>query len=261
MLTMPNATTRLSTLSRCAGNHSKGRGNRGYHAPRYLLSGLLRCGTCGSNFIMANADRYRCSSHTNGGQHCCSHKRTVARTVIEPILLRGLKQDLLSSAALAEVRKLVAQAQRNKKSMRSAAERELKQLDASIERVTDAIAVVGMSRALREKLAALETKRTEVKAQLRGADVAGAVDVLPRVVDGWRALVDDLEALGQHPHARPEEVDEARERLGRLIGPVQLLPEGDHLVATVGLDVHELVGRPYIGVVAGVGFEPTTFGL
>src|SRR5262249_49171322 len=38
-------------------------------APKYLLSGLLKCGVCGSNFVMAGAKHYACASRTNGGGH------------------------------------------------------------------------------------------------------------------------------------------------------------------------------------------------
>src|SRR5262249_48268190 len=34
-------------------------------APKYLLSGLLKCGVCGSNFVMAGATQYACASRTN----------------------------------------------------------------------------------------------------------------------------------------------------------------------------------------------------
>jgi hypothetical protein len=39
--------------------------------PRYLLSGLFRCESCGSNFTMVNKHSYACSSFING--RACSN--------------------------------------------------------------------------------------------------------------------------------------------------------------------------------------------
>ena len=240
---------------------------KGYHVSRYLLSGILQCGECGANFIMADSRSYRCSSHTNGGQHCCSNGQSVRREVVEGIVLRGVKQDLLSDDALTEVRRVIAKAQRGQKSRKTTAQRELKKVEAAIERVTDAVADMGISRALREKLSTLEASRDELETQLRviqpDADVAA---LLPRAMDRWRKLVDEMENLGQHPDVRPEDIAEARERLAGLLGRVQLVPEGDHLVAEVGLQSLEIQSPTksramHIRVVAGAGFEPATFGL
>ena len=236
---------------------------------RYLLSGILQCGVCDSNFIMADARCYRCSSHTNGGQHCCSNGIRVRRDVVEPIVLRGVKQDLLSDAALAEVRHIVAKAQRGKKKLHATARHKLRDVEAAIERVTDAIAEAGISRALRDKLQDLEQRRDDLENQLRAAEQdTGAIDLVPRVIDQWRELVGNMEHLALHPDARPEDMAEAREHLARLIGRVRLMPKDGELVAQVDGEQVALAGlrapedsTAHIRVVAGVGFEPTTFGL
>jgi hypothetical protein len=35
--------------------------------PRFLVSGLLRCGHGGSSYAIAGRDIYKCSGHTSGG--------------------------------------------------------------------------------------------------------------------------------------------------------------------------------------------------
>jgi site-specific DNA recombinase len=41
--------------------------------PKYLLSGLLQCGLCGSNLIVSGpAQGYVCATRVNGGLHACS---------------------------------------------------------------------------------------------------------------------------------------------------------------------------------------------
>ena len=159
---------------------------------------------------MADSRSYQCSSHTNGGQHCCSNGQRVRRDVVEGILLRGIKKDLLSPDALAEVRRLIAQAQRGQKLRQTAAQRELRTVNAAIERVTDAIAEIGVSRSLRDKLRTLETERDELETNLRVAQPRGDVSaLLPRAMDRWHKLVDEMENLGQHPDVRPEDIEEA----------------------------------------------------
>ena len=64
---------------------------------------------------------------------------------------------------------------------------------------------------------------------------------LPFCPERWRKLVDEMENLGQHPEVRPEDIEEARERLaGLLLGRVQIVPEDGHFVAEVGLQSLEI---------------------
>ena len=72
-------------------------------------------------------------------------------------------------------------------------------------------------------------------------------------------MVDGMEELALHPDAKNEDVQEARERLSNMLH-VRMVPENGQLVAEVSLA--GLGNEPsYIPLVAGVGFEPTTFGL
>jgi site-specific DNA recombinase len=238
---------------------------------RYLLSGMLVCACCDAHFVMVNRERYGCSSRANGSAHACSNDLLVARNVVEPIVLRTVKMELLSDEALAEMRAYVADAQRGKRSHRSVTAGDVQAVEKQIDKVTDAIATVGLSKALRTKLLALEQQRDALEGALRALD-AEPVDLAPRMLNGWRKLVGNMEDLARHPDARPADVEEARERLAALIGKVRMIPQGRQLVAEVGL--HGLVGigdprervetwadPEFISLVAGVGFEPTTFGL
>ena len=134
-------------------------------------------------------------------------------TPVEGIVLRGVKRDLLSDEALEEVRRAIAKAQRGQKSRKTAARGELRKVEAAIERITEAIAEVGISRSLREKLIALEADRDKLEAESH-VDVAV---LLPRAMDRWHRLVDEMENFGQHPDVRPEDIDEAQERLAGLL--------------------------------------------
>ena len=65
--------------------------------PRRLLSGLLRCGVCGSGMAIHDRDRtgksrVRCSRYRESG--ACSHRRMYYLEAIETIVLEGLRDAL-----------------------------------------------------------------------------------------------------------------------------------------------------------------------
>ena len=70
-------------------------------SPKYLFSGLLQCGECGANYVMADTYRYGCASHLNRGRTVCSNGLRVARYLVESRLLEGVKRDLLSEDGIA----------------------------------------------------------------------------------------------------------------------------------------------------------------
>jgi hypothetical protein len=63
--------------------------------PRYLFSGLLKCGCCGSNYVIAGAKHYACASYVNG--KACSNSVPVRRDAVEEALLAGIRDELLSA--------------------------------------------------------------------------------------------------------------------------------------------------------------------
>jgi hypothetical protein len=64
------------------------------------------------------------------------------------------------------------------------------------DRVTDAIATVGLSTALRAKLAELELQRGELEQKLRLGDPE-PFEFGPELIDGWRQMIDGLENLSR----------------------------------------------------------------
>jgi site-specific DNA recombinase len=74
--------------------------------PKYLLSGLLTCGECGSKFIIVNRTSYGCGGYLNG--KLCSNGLIVKRSLAEQLLLAGIRADLLTPEVEAEVRQRFA---------------------------------------------------------------------------------------------------------------------------------------------------------
>ena len=52
--------------------------------PKYLLSGLLYCGICGSNLVASGPRQgYVCSSRVNGASHACANRLRLPRVRLE----------------------------------------------------------------------------------------------------------------------------------------------------------------------------------
>jgi len=61
--------------------------------PRYLLSGLLKCGACGGGFSKVSQSHYGCSTARNKGT--CRNLLTVRRDALEAKVLDGLRHQLM----------------------------------------------------------------------------------------------------------------------------------------------------------------------
>jgi len=66
--------------------------------PRYLLSGLLVCGTCGGSFVKYNAERFSCAAARMKGT--CDNRLTIRRDVLEKTVLDGLQHRLMDPELL-----------------------------------------------------------------------------------------------------------------------------------------------------------------
>lgn len=80
--------------------------------PRYLLSGLLECGLCGSKLIVIGGSqrRYACSANHAGGPHACENAATVPRAIAETAILEPVLERLLTPAAVTEGIRLMREA-------------------------------------------------------------------------------------------------------------------------------------------------------
>jgi site-specific DNA recombinase len=237
---------------------------------KYLLSGLMVCGECGANYIMQDTRAYGCSGHTSGGKYLCSNGVRVKQKVAEASLLKNIKKRLLSDEMAAYVEKQFRAAIRDMGAHDDgpAIESELAGIERKIGKVVDAIESVGISDSLAERLRKLEADKQDAGERLKAAQIDlepldALPDLVPMLVEGWRALVADFEALAGNPNVEPGELDTARGHLHALLGQVTLKPKDGVLWAHPALKTKgltEVSPLPLI-VVAGAGFEPATFGL
>jgi DNA invertase Pin-like site-specific DNA recombinase len=245
--------------------------------PRHLFSGLMKCGVCGGGIVNLNAERAGCANARNKGT--CDNKRTIRRDTLETTVLDGLKNHLMDPELCA----LFAEeytAHRNQLLMDHNAElvgarAELGKITREIDRLIQAIIDGVPGAQVKDKMGQLEARKIELEAKLEDGEEE-TVLIHPEMGRYYRDQVAALsEALGDEDY-RAEAVAIIR----TLVDKVVLTPIEFDGKKTVAIDLHgELAGilslasnakKPLkesdfcvesIKLVAGVGFEPTTFRL
>jgi hypothetical protein len=133
--------------------------------PRYLLSGLMRCGSCGGAYTKINAHLFGCATARNKGT--CSNRLNIRREEIEKLVLGGLKGRLMQP----ELFKVFAEEfAREFNRLRAAegneieqAKSELAAVERRLRKIVEAIADGVPARTLKEELLRLETRQDELR--------------------------------------------------------------------------------------------------
>jgi site-specific DNA recombinase len=144
----------------------------------HLLSGLLRCGSCGASMSVVSRRKkgavsyanFGCSANHSKGEHICSNNLTVSERKVNEAVLDAVRKLLESPKFGDRFVEVYEKRQKEKKARggvdREAVQREVRALEARVEKVTEAIATVGHSDTLLAKLRAEETKLAEARAKL-----------------------------------------------------------------------------------------------
>ncbi len=263
-----------------------------YNRPQYLLSGLLECGVCGGGVSKINKERYGCSSARNKGESVCANKTTIKREVLEYKVLHALqthllRDDLVKVFCEEYTRHLNAlnAAHRSGLERSKSEKRKLEKEKANIiQAIKDGVPATMVKDALedianREKV--LESAIKEHASEPRPL-------IHPAMAQHYRKEVSRLRETLSSAHSA-----QAREHLRGLIEKIVLTPKSDH-EGGYSIDLHgDLAGilsiakqedamfqqghiakrpkvliandnlrfEPSLELVAGAGFEPTTFGL
>ena len=229
--------------------------------PGYLFSGLLRCASCGANLVIANKTSYACASRINGGG--CSNDAYVRRVEIEVGLLRGIQEKLREQHVVEEARRRILAALRQADKTASPSPARIAQLEREVAALVDAVAsgALRSSQALAQRLVAAESELEKLKSP-RPDSIRPTVEALvPGIVDTYLRAVDALaDTLAR------TDVDRAREELRQRIGVIEVEVDAQQVrfrteAGAIESALQRLAGSQQISVVAGVGFEPTTFGL
>ncbi len=249
----------------------------GTHRPRSLLSGLLFCGCCGGPYALRGQDRYACSNHVMSGT--CSNSRSIPREALESRVLAGLKDKLMSPEVAAEAMRAY-QEERNRinRDRRLSGDQERRALEKAEKAIKEIVAAIengAYSRSLGDRLAALEKERDTLTERLTQAP-QDLPDLHPNIAEHYRRKIERLISALANPEITPD----AGEAIRSLVERVTLAPgvKRGEMLATLHGDLGTILewtahrgmqknktdtrfGGMSVSVVAGIGFEPTTFRL
>ncbi len=241
--------------------------------PRYLFSGLMKCGTCGGGYSKLNSNLFGCSTARNKGT--CENRLNIRRDVLEASVLNGLKTHLMDPDLFKE---FAAEFYREVNRLRSAeaarfdaARVELARIERRLRKIVDAIGEGVDARALKDELLALERRQDELTTRLATAEQPEPL-IHPNLAEVYRRKVAALHEALQCDDTRLE----AAEIIRSLVDEIVLTPEHGELridlkgelagILAMSTDSKKPAaavrdGFEQIKLVAGGGFEPPTFRL
>lgn len=264
-----------------ARKHERSQGLPHYlRRPRHMLSGLLRCGACGSGMSTNGKDksgriRIRCSAATESGS--CPDPKTFYLDTVESAVLAGLRSELKSPKVLAEYvktyheerKRLSAETDANRVRL----ERRADQLMHEIDRLVDHLAKgIGDPRVLGPRSTELHDERERVLAELAKAPPSfEVVSLHPEILRRYEEQLETLQStLAQGVRSGDRECAEAMRELVETVtvyrdfselGAVEIEVAG-RLNAILGERAYPNGVKRVCGlVVAEEGFEPPTQGL
>jgi site-specific DNA recombinase len=183
--------------------------------PRHLLSGLLRCGACGSGMTVIDRDktgktRIRCSAVRENGS--CSNRRVLYLNGVEAAVIDGMRRQLegprLIEAFVRRYNETRRRLAREAVTGRSKLEARLAAVTREHERLLQAFVKGFIDEGEAEaQLPALKAEKERLAAELASAgEEPKLVALHPGLIDTYLAQVKDLSALlAQHAHAPPED--------------------------------------------------------
>ena len=194
--------------------------------PRYLLSGLLRCGTCGGGFSKISQAHYGCSTARNKGT--CDNFLTVRRDELEAKVLDGLRHHLMHPEMVRtfvdEFHREVNRQAAERDMRRNRTQRDLARTERDIRRVIEAIKAGVPGAAVKDEMTTLEGRRIALLVQLEGTPPP-MPRLHPNIAEVYRQKVVNLgEALNEERTCM-----EAAECIRELIEEVRLVPENGSL--------------------------------
>ena len=251
--------------------------------PVTLFSSLMKYGCCGGGYSKASKTHFGCSTTKNKGPEFCKNTKKISQVELERIVLHAMQNNLMDKEALAmfcdeyakERNRLSAQADNSRDALTS----ELSTVTRDHGKLVDAIIAGIPADQVKERMNTLTERKAVLEAKLAKAPNADPIRIHPKMALTYRDKVTELINRLSDKDTMPE----AKEALRALLERIVLVPSSK----TDKLDVHihgDLAGLLLLSMgtkrknclstdtlafdsigelvlVAGVGFEPTTFRL
>ncbi|NQV79365.1 MAG: recombinase family protein [Alphaproteobacteria bacterium] len=194
--------------------------------PRYLFSGLMKCGACGGGYSKISATLFGCSTARNKGT--CGNRLNIRRDVLEATILNGLKEHLMDPELFKEFAdEFVREMNRlrgGETQLQNERQRDLTRCESRLRKLVEAIADGVPHRTLRAELEKLEARREQLEREIRsGAEPKPLIH--PNLAELYRKKVVELETLLTEDGAEAEAVQLVR----GLVEEITLSPEAGEL--------------------------------
>ena len=239
--------------------------------PKFLFSGLTKCGECGGGYVIYWHDRLACFAARSRGT--CTNRHTISRQQVEARVLSALRDKLMRRDLFEEFcREYVRELNRLRTEHRanvSSARSQLAGVDREIRKLIQAIKDGVPALSIKDELLSLESRKGQLQSRLEAPEMPELLH--PRMADVYREKVATLCLALENEESRTSAVDAIR----ALIEVIVLDPDGDQLKITLRGDLAGMLTAArdskrspetgdlllQIKLVAGAGFEPATFGL
>ncbi len=241
--------------------------------PRYLFSGLMKCGCCGGGYSKISQSLFGCSTARNKGT--CNNRLNIRRDVLEATILDGLKNRLMSPDLFEEFcdefTRELNRLRRQENSSRATIEKDLNKVKRDIKRIIDAIKAGVPPLSIKDEMTQLEERKQRLTQSLQSAPDEKPL-VHPNLAKLYRRKVAELTDALESEDTQAE----AFEIIRSLIDVIVLVPAGGELKVELKGDLAGILEAcseskspsrlsperlEQFKMVAGVGFEPTTFRL
>ena len=239
--------------------------------PARLLSGITFCGECHGGFTVVGKNRMGCSAHREKGT--CSNNKTISTDKLERRVLEGLKKHLSHADMLAEYIKTyhatLKRLQSERQTHQSATKREIGELTNKIAHIVDAIADGYATKEMKDKMMAMSRRKEQLERELGTTDDTNVVEMHPNLPEQYQRRIQALQDALNREESRRKAATILRSLIDKIVlipgegrGKLDIELHGDiaallHLLQQKG-DTSSHVMK---WLVAGVGFEPTTFRL
>lgn len=230
--------TRQGDLKASSSASKQKKGEAGYwdrRRPRYLLSGLIKCGACGGGVVNINAHRVGCASARNKGT--CDNTRTLKREDVEAVILDGLKGHLMEPDLFAvfceEYTSHLNRLRMNHNAALHGMEARLAKIDRELEKLVTAICEGIPAAKVKDKMWALENEKADLDAKVAGTSEEPVL-IHPNMADVYRKQVTALHEALNDDMRRAEAVEIIR----TLVDEIVLTPAVIEGKETLAIDLH-----------------------
>lgn len=193
--------------------------------PRFLFSGLIKCGCCGGGFSTVSEDRFGCSNSRNKGTSVCTNRTTIARQHIESQILDILTDHLMDP----DLTKAFAEeyiAERNRLAAtqtddRAVKEKELAKVIKDQDLLVNALLAGTPADRIKDRMSQLETRQKQLEKELTVIPSKDtSLRIHPKMAETYhsriRTLINQL--------TDPDSDSEAREHIRNLIEKIVVTP-------------------------------------